>query len=257
MRFAALGVLGCGLVVLLAGCPSTGGNVGTEVCLACHNGQSAPDKSGYPRSAHAAVECETCHGPGFSHVRSGGRLGMFINGEFPQAEELALCGRCHGTQMAAFAQSAHALEGNFRCGTCHDVHEPEETVAPFIDNTLCLECHRFYGFETEAAVRAHTRHPVEPAATGASRCTGCHMPPLVRTNQADGPHAHSMEPIPPAASNAAIEAGITPVPPNSCSGIMGCHDGTVSTAPVFDVENPAHNDLLQLLFNAYLEEPAA
>jgi len=256
VRVLALAAMGCILIAMLAGCPSTDGAVGKEVCLACHNGQSAPDKSKFLLSAHAGLQCELCHGPGFAHVRSGGRLGLFVNGEFPDTEQRALCGQCHATQVAGFAQSAHATESYLRCSTCHDVHAPEETVAPFVDNTLCLNCHAPYGFETDAAVRAHTRHPNTPAENGASRCTGCHMPPLVRVNQAAGPHEHSMTPIPPAASNAAIEAGVTPVPPNSCSGIAGCHDGTVPTAPVFDVENPAHNNLLQVLFEAYLESPA-
>jgi hypothetical protein len=45
-------------------------------------------------------------------------------------------------------------------------------------------------------------------------------------------------------------AGITPAPPNSCAGITGCHDGTVSTAPVYNVDNPADNDQLQIIFDA-------
>ena len=104
-------------------------------------------------------------------------------------------------------------------------------------------------FPTVDDIVAHTFHLYDPAGTGASRCTPCHMPPLRREDQAEGPHLHTFEPIPPIRSNEAMEAGVFPAPPNSCSGIMGCHDGAVPTAPVFDVDNPNDNVILQIIYD--------
>jgi hypothetical protein len=48
---------------------------------------------------------------------------------------------------------------------------------------------------------------------------------------------------------------VTPTPPNSCSGITGCHDGTVIAAPVFNVDVPRDNDILQLIWNSRYGTP--
>lgn len=238
-------------MLLLTGCPA-GNYVGTNVCLQCHNGVHAPDRSLFPESAHTAIGCESCHGPGLQHVRNGGRGGLFINPlrGLPPKEARAVCGRCHQQETQDHLNSKHALNGGLTCTDCHDVHAPGRTAPDYKNNALCLECHGPYGFENDAAIRAHTFHNVDPEGTGASRCSICHMPPLDRVNQEDGPRYHGMRPIPPVASNLAAEAGVFPVPPNSCSGIAGCHDGSVDTAPVFNVDFPYDNSVLQIIYDA-------
>ena len=57
-------------------------------------------------------------------------------------------------------------------------------MLPAVDNSLCLRCHEAFGFATDEAISAHTHHSVDPAGSGASRCTACHMPPLEQA--ADG-----------------------------------------------------------------------
>lgn len=239
--------------LLISGCPA-GREVGNDVCLTCHNGRLAPDKTSFPMSAHHFLDCERCHGPGEAHVRNGGQAGLFIENpdRWPFEEHYELCAQCHETQVASYVKSEHAKDKAVRCTDCHDVHTAPLTKLSFVDNALCLDCHRFPSVE---AITGHTFHSYDPTGTGASRCMPCHMPPLVRTDQAEGPHLHSMEPIPPIQSNIAMDEGVFPAPPNSCSGIMGCHDGTVPTAPVFNVDNPADNELLQIVFESrYGEE---
>ena len=243
----------CRVLPLLAsfalfGCPA-GREVGNDVCLTCHNGLLAPDQSSFPMSAHHFLDCERCHGPGQAHVRNGGQGGLFIENpnRLPFDEHYELCAACHATQLDGYLDSDHARKKAVRCTDCHDVHTPPVTRLSFIDNELCRACHEFPSIE---AISEHTFHSYNPTTTGASRCTNCHMPPLVRTDQPDGPHLHSMQPIPPIQSNLAMDAGIFPAPPNSCSGIMGCHDGTVITAPVFDVDDPEDNQLLQIIFES-------
>jgi predicted CXXCH cytochrome family protein len=244
---AAAGLLAVLASFALPGCPGgNAGYVGMDACLGCHDGRYAPDRTGVKENGHAEVGCEACHGPGYLHVRNGGRNGLFIG----VPANYDFCAKCHEEDANGFAESKHGVEGLFSCDECHDVHAPERTRASFKNNDLCLQCHVLRGFVSEAAIASHTLHDVDPEGTGASRCTSCHMPPLGRVDQARGPHSHSLWPIPPIASNEAAAAGVTPVPPNSCSGAAGCHDGSVATAPVFDVDNPDDNAVLQLLYDS-------
>jgi hypothetical protein len=176
-------------------------------------------------------------------VRNGGRYGLFIN-DAEDAE--AICNQCHPRQVTEFKLSVHAQKGVLGCVECHDPHIVASTSRPFLDNHLCLQCHARLEFPTEADVTAHSFHDYDPAGTGQSRCTACHMVPGQRANQDQGPHQHSLIPVPPIRSND------TPPPalPNTCAGITGCHDGSVITAPVFNVDDPNINVLLQTLYDA-------
>lgn len=229
----------------ISGCEQLGvGYVGTNTCLACHNGGRAPDKREFLQSPHAANGCESCHGPGYAHVRNGGRYGLLIA---EGAEAAAKCAECHPDQMNEFQQSVHAKEKALDCADCHDPHMKEATMRPIADNQLCLQCHAYLEFPTQADIEAHTYHDYDPVVTGQSRCVRCHMVPAQRADQDQGAHRHSLIPVPPISSN---QAGVTPAPPNSCAGIMGCHDGSVITAPVFDVDDPKLNEQLQILYDA-------
>lgn len=250
-----IGPLGLIVIVLgsivLTGCPGAPGVVGSNVCLQCHNGTLAPDRSGFTLNPHSVAGCEACHGPGLLHVRNGGRGGLFIDAleDMNYAASVQFCARCHERQAEDYLKSGHALSESVTCLDCHDVHGEDIMTAPVEDNSLCLQCHEPFGFSNDAEISAHTFHSVDPEGTGASRCTTCHLPPLDRVEQAAGPNSHTLAPIPPIESNIAADNGVTPVPPNSCSGISGCHDGTVLNAPVFNVDNAEHNELLQILYD--------
>ena len=250
---AAAGVLGLLICSGITGCKPLGlGYVGTDTCLKCHNGQIAEDKQSFLTSPHAAAtSCEGCHGPGYFHVRNGGRYGLFANNRVNTRQ---VCDACHHAEVADYLKSAHAEEADkdgdeedVSCASCHDPHTNAVTSRPFTDNQLCLQCHVYESdFTSEAIIQEHTFHAYDPAGTGASRCVACHMVPKQRANQSEGVFDHSMRPVPPIASN---ESGITSAPPNSCSGVMGCHDGTVSTAPVFSVDDPQMNVTLQGIYD--------
>ncbi|GMW03596.1 MAG: hypothetical protein AMXMBFR84_47300 [Candidatus Hydrogenedentota bacterium] len=81
------------------------------------------------------------------------------------------------------------------------------------------------------------------------------MVPQTRTNQEDGPHNHTFLAVPPGATVDAVNSGVTPAPPNSCAGVAGCHDGTVLTAPIFDVDNTSQMEFLQLLYEHWFVAP--
>jgi len=259
-----------GLVVFVAagslgtsGCQHIGPSAGVtnDVCLVCHNGQNAKDVTGFLTGPHKSFRCEYCHGSGYLHVRNGGRGGLFINNlnELSTVASRLLCKRCHETEVSGFEKSHHAEEHALSCVACHDVHAGATGAPSALNNDMCLRCHRRMGFDSDKAIEAHTFHPVDPAGTGASRCTACHLVPLERSIPAGGVihHQHSLVTAPPLRSIEAIDAGVFPVPANSCAGIVGCHDGSVITAPVFDVDNRADDVLLQILFEVRYGSPAA
>ncbi len=284
--------------------------VGTATCMTCHKGITASDLRDHFAGPHAAIDCETCHGPGLEHVRAGGRNGILIDnpGDDPfgatpdlcarchadavdghamtthftkgaascndchnvhkpggfvfasdpdrfldNAGYVQLCGECHAQQTGEFLRSGHATKDAVTCGGCHDLHVPATFTAPPENNQLCQQCHAsfFLGLDSPEAVDFHTGafHPVDPAGSGASRCVTCHLPPQRRTNQDRGPHDHSLLTLRPAETNALIAQGMTP-PPNSCAGILGCHDASVpgSGAP-FNLDHPSDNTVLQRFFD--------
>lgn len=248
--------------ILATGCPTGGslqaGRVGTATCLACHNGQGAPDQHAYVDSEHYefGVGCEDCHGPGRLHVANAGRLGLFIENpdEGGFANSYASCTPCHTETVQQFLQSDHAKEQALTCYTCHDMHRGNAWVLPYEDNRLCQQCHAFTDFPNDEAITAHTHHENQPSER-ASLCIGCHMQPLSRDEeQEDGHFNHSLIPAQPKKTNAAIAAGITPAPANTCAGVVGCHDGSNEEAPFFDVDNPAVNDRLQRNYDDWYGE---
>lgn len=258
-RLSAAGLIAVTVCALfITGCP--GGGVGSPgsntTCLGCHNGRTATDMRFFLLSTHKSLDCVVCHVGAEAHVQSGGLGGALINPASGVFElSYAACATCHQETVADFTQSGHHASRAVSCHDCHDVHTPIETVGPVTNNLLCRSCHVFDGFQTIAQTEAHTMHPVDPTGTGASRCTHCHMPPTVRTNQANGPHSHTFMTIPPIASNEAADNGVSPVPPNSCAGIMGCHDGTVPATPIFNVDNYPQMIGLQSVYDMWFTAP--
>jgi len=286
----------------LCGCPAADYEIASTTCLACHDGRSAPDKTGFLDGVHRSLECTDCHHDGytaFMHVRVGGRNGRYIYNpgeddfavrddvcaschvgyvsvfhESPHflneaaschdchdvhsrggmvvdvaspddvgTDELAaICGRCHEGQVADTALSRHGASGIADCLTCHNPHSSVGFAEDVASNTLCTQCHGFLGLETDEDLVNHAGpwHPADPAGSGSGRCTACHMVPTQYAGQPLVPLGHTMNPVPPQVTLDAIANGDAAVPPNSCAGVMGCHDPNVpgSGLPrdLFDVE---------------------
>lgn len=227
------------------------GYVGTNTCLGCHDGISSPDVQDYRQNIHftEGVGCEDCHGPGAVHVRNSGRLGLFITNPREGAFESSFgtCAGCHADTVGQFLQSEHAIQKILTCYDCHEFHRADSWYLPFRDNRICLNCHGTTDFPDDDAIQAHTMHPNMPTE-GASRCVGCHMQPLQRDNQEKGHFNHSLKPVQPRFTSAAIAAGISPAPVNTCAGVTGCHDGSVENAPFFNPDTIASNNRLQGIY---------
>lgn len=142
------------------------GKIGNTVCLTCHDMQAA-----YARTAHAAAECESCHGAGSKHAdEGGGNIIGFRNGTAREAT--SQCLSCHGkeAELSAFHRAAHG-RSNLSCVSCHQVHpeRPSFGLLKSREQELCASCHG----ASAAQFRKPFRHPVQE---GAMKCSDCHNP---------------------------------------------------------------------------------
>ena len=218
-----------------------------NACAQCHQDKLI----GHMETAHGstgAVSCHACHNV---HRENSMTVGSSPASNFSKQEYAQLCGQCHAVETDTFMKSAHAGFSPMDCGTCHDMHVPTTYRVSPVNNQLCQQCHAsfVFGLNTPEAVDFHTGafHPVDPAGTGASRCTGCHMPPV-----AQGPGAardHLMLTVPPLFTNEEAARGVSPPPPNSCAGVAGCHDpGGAGIGQPHDPNDLNQNAVLQGLY---------
>ncbi len=151
-------------------------------CLTCHG---EPNTLGAGKEG--GIHCETCHGPGSSHLQSiakgNPRQGIINPNRLNNAKKLEICAGCHSgftpmsdpfpndllisTQVIAlrnsecFVQSGEALT----CTTCHDPHK-DTSQDEEASVTACLSCHS-----------ANSTHPTAICPVNArDKCVTCHMP---------------------------------------------------------------------------------
>jgi predicted CXXCH cytochrome family protein len=153
-------------------------------CLTCH---------GEPRHIGAlsevGVTCESCHGPGQSHLIALGKKtadkGILNPKKLPVAEQMRPCSQCHAgfstiqdpmpddvlisDQVTALQNSEcwRQTQGQLTCTNCHNPHAdaPREALQATSEKT-CLTCH-------SAGV---VQHAALCPVNRTSGCVACHMP---------------------------------------------------------------------------------
>jgi hypothetical protein len=97
-------------------------------CLDCHTTGLRVDydrgaAKWTTRFADAGVACESCHGPGSRHAKSGDAADIFHPGKAPRELALAVCGQCHGPRNPVFPLLD--ADHHFRPGQRYDdVYDP-------------------------------------------------------------------------------------------------------------------------------------
>jgi predicted CXXCH cytochrome family protein len=159
--------------------------VGSEECATCHEAITKDFRT----ATHARLKaeganaknmgCESCHGPGSLHVKSGGERNKIVN---PRRSP-ATCFQCHTEVRAAFQLPHHhpVLEGKVSCADCHNPHRGDAVkgggtnlpqslkgggTALLGHNETCFQCHTAqrgpFVFEHEAiregCVSCHSPH---------------------------------------------------------------------------------------------------
>ncbi|MCS6895949.1 MAG: tetratricopeptide repeat protein [Bacteroidia bacterium] len=174
-------------------------------CLSCHASgwEAIPWTYNQYRQIGGAIGCESCHGPGSSHIQNPQDTSYWWSRWTP-AQQMDVCSRCHlegiavekqagwkpkeslskywaiflpeRAELGQFGIASHAerllrsacfQKGKATCTTCHNPH-PTQTVLSY--ENRCLSCHR-----------TGCKNP-NHASTG---CVGCHMP---KGKSSDIPH---------------------------------------------------------------------
>ena len=158
--------------------------VGSESCETCHETITRD----FPTANHARLKaqgdntknigCESCHGPGSLHVKSGGAAHTIIN---PRRSP-ETCFQCHTEVRASFQLPHHhpVLEGKMSCADCHNPHKGDAVKG---GGTNMMQAVRGGGFallgQNETCFQCHTaqRGPFvfehEALRQG---CVSCHSP---------------------------------------------------------------------------------
>jgi predicted CXXCH cytochrome family protein len=168
--------------------------VGSQQCAECHENVT----SGFHDATHAklmasgenakGVGCESCHGPGSLHAKSGGEIGTIVNpGKNPDT-----CFQCHLDKRGEFnLPHAHPImAGQMSCSDCHDPHRGDAVLGGGTSlvstNDSCIACHEAqrgpFVFEHEAlrdsCLTCHNPHGTVNAKMLKSRnqtlCLQCH-----------------------------------------------------------------------------------
>lgn len=171
------------------GCHTTGARVGTTFQL---------------DHFEEGVGCESCHGPGGSHVEAlaAGKAGKgairSLKAMDPQQSN-EFCGACHRTWEAVMMMGlkgpntarfpsyritnskCFSIEDTrISCTACHDPHGPLVRDAHYYDSK-CLACHKLKG---AGVAKASATQKACPRAT--ENCVTCHMP---RVESAEAHHS--------------------------------------------------------------------
>jgi predicted CXXCH cytochrome family protein len=146
---------------------------GDKACAECHTdvvdhfGSATHAKIALADGKVGATGCETCHGAGSLHVKTGGVKGTIVNpGKSPET-----CFQCHLDKRGAFSlPNSHGLmAGTVTCGDCHDAHTGNAVkgtgAALEAENETCTKCH--------TAQKGPFVFPHNAMKEG---CTACHSP---------------------------------------------------------------------------------
>lgn len=147
--------------------------VGSKECTQCHVNitrgfhDATHSRLMDPAAGDKSIGCEACHGPGSTHVESGGKVGTIIN---PRRSP-ETCFQCHIDKRGEFSlpHTHPVLAGKVSCADCHDPHRGDAVKGAGAQlasmNETCFQCH--------AAQRGPFVFEHEAVREG---CVTCHNP---------------------------------------------------------------------------------
>jgi predicted CXXCH cytochrome family protein len=182
-------------------------------CEGCHTVTGKGNAAAGSNVGHDAVkdavyydvQCESCHGPGLTHVEGVGQGNLIRPLAKISMTGTGNCGDCHSGAHQPFAeewkQSGHAnvsasRAGNTSCQGCHDgrkalerfdpeVNYQEKDVATAYQATTCVVCHNPHGSPNPAMLR----FSVTSTDPDENLCMKCHLRRIEPEFTQSSPHA--------------------------------------------------------------------
>ena len=182
-------------------------------CYGCHTVTGNGNKASGTTAGHDAVkdatyydvQCESCHGPGLTHVEGVGQANLIRPLARLSMSGTGNCGDCHSGTHQPFAEewaaSGHAnvsasRAANASCSGCHDGRKAlarwgvddnyaERDSATAYQPTTCAVCHAPHG----SANPKQLRFAVTSADPEQNLCMQCHMRRTEPTTSSYSPHA--------------------------------------------------------------------
>ena len=142
-------------------------------CATCHKAvvkefADNPHNPAAPVNRGEADKCESCHGPGAAHAKSGDVSAIFDFASAKPTQVDEKCQSCHGGSHLNVDQSVHGKAG-VSCLACHSIHSagvPRHLIKAQ-QPQLCLQCHA--DVKSQFSMAFH--HKVQERLID---CTDCH-----------------------------------------------------------------------------------
>jgi predicted CXXCH cytochrome family protein len=204
----------------------TEGNPPQTFCTGCHTvsgkGNAVVGNAGYnrvPDVTYHDVQCESCHGPGFTHAETpDGGVAPLASIAVHIADSLGTCGECHSGTHHPFAeeweQSRHAEAqpaaiSNYvaspttsTCVSCHEgrlvlkawgvtanyLEKDDPVNATTALGITCSVCHNPHG----SPYTKQLRYPIDTPDPAQNLCMKCHLNrtvPASGSSRGNSPHA--------------------------------------------------------------------
>lgn len=147
-------------------------------CFNCHAAGVRPGPD--LQWMQPGVQCERCHGPGATHVKTAGKADIVSNRAANAVDQVAFCAQCHRSPAESLdaapeqsdpmlirfapvglvASQCFKASAKLMCLTCHDPHEDARREAAFY-SAKCQSCHE--------------QKPAAGCAFEKEDCLSCHM----------------------------------------------------------------------------------
>ncbi|NOZ52336.1 MAG: DmsE family decaheme c-type cytochrome [Gammaproteobacteria bacterium] len=160
---------------------------GADTCIKCHDEDNEVPilpifKTKHGRGADrntpfAALQCESCHGPGAAHAKQARKEGAKLSGSIIHfgvdsvtsvEQQNKQCLSCHENAAGAGWFGSQHESNDVACARCHQTHVAEDTVlVKDKQKTVCFTCHK----RQRADIYKRSSHPLR---FGSMACTACH-----------------------------------------------------------------------------------
>jgi len=149
--------------------------IGSDTCIICHNdAYEAYKKTVHYRLIRAELGdttkgCESCHGPGSTHVNEQGDADYILStSQLSANQNSQICLKCHqGSPVMNWQANSHSLN-DVGCNDCHKSHKiATPKMVHLGDPDICLSCHQ--GKRAQLLLPSH--HPIQEKKM---KCGSCH-----------------------------------------------------------------------------------